>query len=118
MRFEHQAFNPILQALPERFECPLSVLNGIEGLLDLLFKEAFDTKPVRQEVLDRLFEVLLIDVLRVVLARADGVSGLLRSTMHPQMSKVLAAIHANPAHHWSLEALAQVGYRKDSCVNE
>ena len=108
MRFEHKAFNPILFALPPRFECPLSALTGADNLLNLLFSEAFDQKPGRQEVLDRLFEVLLIDVLRVVLARADTEPGLLRSLNHPQISKTLAAIHANPAQEWSLDALAQL----------
>ena len=108
MRFKHQAFNPILQALPSRFECPLSALKGVEGLLDLLFKEAFDTKPGRQEVLDRLFEVLLIDLLRVVIVEQENVSGLLRSLTHPQISKAVAAIHADPAHQWSLETLAEL----------
>ncbi len=107
MRFEHKTFNPILLALPERFECPLSSLKGAGNLLELLFNEAFDSKPGRQEVLDRLFEVLLIDVLRIVLANPDGTPGLLRSLLHPQISKVLAAIHAEPTRDWSLDVLAR-----------
>ncbi|MET3108371.1 AraC-like DNA-binding protein [Oxalobacteraceae bacterium GrIS 2.11] len=106
MRFEHMAFNPILLALPERFECPLSALKGTETLLELLFSEAFDVRPGRQEVLDRLFEILLIDVLRVVLAREETAPGLFRSLLHPQISKALNAIHKDPGQDWSLEALA------------
>ena len=108
MRFEHKAFNPILFALPERFECPLRLLTGAENLLDLLFNEAFETKPGRQEVLDRLFVVVLIEVLRVVLARPEVSPGLFRSLLHPQISKALTAIHTEPSHDWSLAELAQV----------
>ena len=108
MRFEHQTFNPILRALPARFSCPLHDLHGAEALLTLLFGEAFDNKPGRQEILDRLFEVLLIDVLRAVLAKEDRDPGLLRSFTHPQISKALAVLHAEPARQWSLETLADV----------
>ncbi len=108
MRFEHKAFNPILFALPERFQCRLSALKGADTLLSLLFNEAFDDRPGRQEVLDRLFEVLLIDVLRIVLAQPDAAPGLFRSLLHPQLSKALAAIHADPTQNWSLDALAQL----------
>ena len=112
MSFEHRAFNPIAMALPARFQCALSDFEGSEALLGLLFDEAFSDRPGRQDVLDRLFEVVLIDVLRVALARqseADGAgSGFLRSLSHPQLSKALAALHAEPARDWSLGSLAEV----------
>jgi len=115
MHFEHKAFNPILYALPERFECPLSMLTGAEPLLGLLFGEAFDARPGRQEVLDRLFEVLLIDVLRIVLSRPDAAPGLFRSLLHPQLSRALTAIHSDPTKDWSLDALARfVGMSRSS----
>lgn len=108
MRFEHKAFNPISFALPARFQCPLSAFKGADALLGLLFAEAFDDRPGRQDVLDRLFEVLLIDVLRVALSQRDAEPGLFRSLQHPQLGKALNAIHADPTRDWSLDALAQV----------
>ena len=108
MSFEHQAFNPILLSLPARFQCALSDFAGSEALLGLLFEEATASRPGRQDVLNRLFEVVLIDVLRVALLRQDQASGFLRSLSHPQLSKALAAMHAQPAHDWSLDALAGV----------
>ena len=59
-------------------------------------------------MLDRLFEVVLIEVLRVVLARPEVSPGLFRSLLHPQISKALTAIHTEPSHDWSLAELAQV----------
>ena len=118
MSFEHKAFNPIVMALPARFQCALSDFEGSEALLGLLFDEAFADRPGRQDVLDRLFEVVLIDVLRVALARqaeVDGADskpsaggGFLRSLSHPQLSKALAALHAEPARNWSLDQLSDV----------
>lgn len=108
MRFEHKAFNPISFALPARFECPLSAFGRADVLLGLLFGEAFDEQPGRQDVLDRLFEVLMIDVLRVVLSQRDAEPGLFRSLLHPQLGKALNAIHADPTRDWSLDTLAQL----------
>ena len=106
MSFEHKAFNPISFALPARFECALVDFAGAEALLGLLFDEAFAQRPGRQDVLNRLFEVVLIDVLRVALRSRDASSGFLQSLQHPQLGKALAAIHAEPARQWSLSLLA------------
>lgn len=108
MHFEHKAFNPISFALPERFICPISSFRGADTLLSLLFSEAFDEKPGRQEVLDRLFEVLLIDLLRIVMAQKDAQPGLFRSLVHPQLGKALTAIHEDPTQDWTLDSLAQL----------
>jgi AraC-like DNA-binding protein len=109
MSFEHQAFNPVALALPARFACPLHDLEGSRALLALLFEEAFAQRPGRQEVPNRLFEVVLIEVLRVALARQDTAGGgFLRSLSHPQLGKALAAMHATPAQDWTLDTLAEV----------
>ncbi|MEB0137654.1 MULTISPECIES: AraC family transcriptional regulator [unclassified Undibacterium] len=108
MRFEHKAFNPISFALPARFQRPISAFPGADTLIELLFHEAFSEKPGRQDVLDRLFEVLLIDVLRVAMAEQDKEPGLFRSLQHPQLGKALTAIHTDPAKQWSLDTLAQL----------
>ncbi len=114
MSFEHKTFNPLALALPARFECSLSAFDGSRAVLGALFDEALHERPGRQDVLNRLFEVVLIDVLRNALAHPAGngtgsdSAGLLRSLQHPQLSKTLAAIHADPANDWSLDALADV----------
>lgn len=106
--FEHKAFNPIAMALPVRFECFLSELGGMQPLLGVLFAEAFSDRPGRQEVLDRLFELVLIELLRLTVARGSEHTGILSALGHPQLGKALAAIHADPARSWTLEAMAEV----------
>jgi len=105
--FEHKTFNPIALALPPRFLCDLSELSSMELLLSVLFAEAFSDRPGRQEVLNRLFEVVLIELLRVTVERGDAGTGFLRALGHPQLSKALTAIHADPARKWTLDALAE-----------
>ena len=104
--FEHRAFNPIALALPARFQCHLSQLGGVEPLLSVLFAEAFSDRPGRQEVLDRLFEILLIELLRVTVARGETGTGFLRALGHPRLSKALTAMHTDPAREWTLDSMA------------
>ena len=106
--FENKTFNPIALALPARFHCLLSEMRGAEALLSCLFAEAFAERPGRQEVLNRLFEVLLIELLRITIARDGDSVGFLRALSHPQLSRALNAIHAEPARAWSLEAMAEL----------
>jgi len=106
VRFSHAAFNPIVTALPARLVRPLDALPTSAPLLGLLFSEAFGERQGRQEVLNRLFEVVLIELLRSYLAEAGANAGLLRGLGHPQLARALDAMHTHPAHAWTLDALA------------
>lgn len=108
VHFEHRSFNPIALALPARFESPLARLPASERLHALLFAEAFDDRPARQEVLNRLFELVLIELLRTALIADPTSSGLLRGLGHERIGRVLAAVHAEPARAWPLEDLATI----------
>lgn len=105
--FNNQAFNPITLALPARFQCGLSELEDSHVLLELLFGEAFAQRPARSEVLNRLFELVLIQLLRTTIARGGSDVGFLRGLAHPLLSKALNEIHAYPEREWTLESLAQ-----------
>lgn len=104
--YENSAFNPIALALPARLQCPLDQLQAMRPLLDVLFAEAFGDRPGRQEILNRLFEVVLIELLRLAVSRSDAAAGFLRGLAHPQLTKALTSIHAEPAREWTLESLA------------
>lgn len=106
--FDHMAFNPVAQALPARFVCPLIELDSAGASIELLFGEAFAARPARQEVLNRLFEIVLIELLRAAIRRGDASAGFLRGLAHPRVSKVLNSVHAAPGREWSLEAMAAV----------
>jgi AraC-like DNA-binding protein len=106
VEFDHQAFNPIASALPPRFQCGLDEIEESRALLDLLFGEAFAQRPGRAEVLNRLFELVLIQLLRTTITRGGGNASFLRGLAHPQLRKALNQVHGHPEQNWSLEGLA------------
>ena len=101
------AANPIASALPA-FTClGLDELDGAEGLLALLFEEAFQQNCGRQAMLDHLFEAVLIKILRQLMVEGRTDSGMLAGLAHPQLRNALVAIHDEPATDWSLDTLAE-----------
>ncbi|WP_226646816.1 AraC family transcriptional regulator [Microbulbifer variabilis] len=106
LSFDGGQYNPLAVALPAFVCLPLSDLPGAKPLLDLLFEEAFAQNCGRQAMLDRLFEVVLIQVLRHLMEDGRTQAGLLAGMAHPRLRLSLIAIHERPAHNWSLEELA------------
>jgi AraC-like DNA-binding protein len=100
--------NPISRALPA-FTClPLAELRGAEAVLELLFDEAFAQRCGRLAVVDRLFDVVLILLLRHLLDSGHITDGPLAGLGHPQLAKALVAMHDDPAKPWTLDSLAAV----------
>jgi AraC-like DNA-binding protein len=108
LSFEGGEANPIAAALPPFVCLPLAKLPGSEALLQLLFAEAGAHYCGRQAMLDRLFEVLLIQVLRQLMEQGQMQAGMLNGLAHPQLRRALVAMHEAPGRDWSLEDLAGV----------
>ena len=106
LHFSGGEANPIAAALPDVTCLPLAALDGAGAVLALLFEEASRQYCGRQAVLDRLFEVLLIQVLRHLMANGETGFGMLAGLSHPRLRRALVAMHAEPARPWSLDALA------------
>jgi AraC-like DNA-binding protein len=107
VEFRAGAINPIAQALPPVVVMPLAELAGAAPVLELLFAEAFAQRCGRQAVVDRLFEVVLIQILRTLMDRSTVAHGLLAGLAHPKLAKALVALHTAPARDWTLERLAR-----------
>lgn len=106
LRFEGGSSNPIAATLPAVVCIPLAQLHGADSVLALLFDEAFDQRCGRKAVLDRLFEVVLIQILRNLMESEQTQLGMLAGLAHPRLRNALIAMHARPAEEWSLDALA------------
>jgi len=106
--FEGGAANPLVNALPACVCIPLSRLPHSLSVLTLLFTEAQANYCGRQALLDRLFEVLLIQLLRHLMETGSAHIGLLAGFAHVQLRRAIVAIHQAPEADWSVERLAEV----------
>jgi len=107
LRFEGGTANPLLAGLPEAVYLPLERLPESVPVLTLLFSEASSTKCGRQRILDSLFEVLLVQILRELMEQSVVGTGMLAGMGHQKLRKALVAMHDEPAKSWPLEELAQ-----------
>lgn len=103
--FNMGSMNPIAAALPPIVLIPLPEL-GADALLETLFREAFAQGCGRQHIVNRLFEVVIILILRTLMNRSLVEAGMLAGLAHPQLAKALIALHEAPAKNWPLEKLA------------
>lgn len=106
--FEGAAANPIVTALPASVYFPLAKLPDSLSILTLLFTEAAAQNCGRQAMLDRLFEVLMIQVLRQLMEDGRAQVGLLAGLAHPQLRRAIVAIHEAPEKDWTVEELASI----------
>ena len=104
--FEGGASNPIASALPDSVCLPLSSLPDSISVLTLLFAEAEANNCGKQVLLDRLFEVLLIQLLRQLMQSGFANVGLFAGLAHTQLQKAIVAMHQTPDKSWSVEELA------------
>lgn len=111
--------NLLASSLPDWFCVPLKKLGGAEGVLSLLHDEAFKNDCGRQAVLDRLFEVILIYVLRLMVQQHGLQPGLLAGMAHPRLRTVLMSLHEDSAREWTLESMAALaGMSRSVFANE
>jgi len=108
LRFDSGASNPIVRALPDVLCLPLDAIPGAHGVLALLFEEALAQRCGRVALVNRLFEVLLIQILRERMESGQVQVGLLAGLGHPRLRHALVAMHEAPAKDWSLDELAAV----------
>ena len=105
--FNAGAANPIARALPKIVIMPLNEVDGAAPVLEVLFREAFANAACgRGHIVNRLFEVVLILILRTLMNRGTVEEGLLAGMAHPRLAKALVAIHESPHKSWSLDQLA------------
>lgn len=100
------AGNPIAEGLPDLIVLPLANHPSLAPVCDMLFAEAFAEAGGRQTALDRLFDYLLILIVRHAVASGLVDGGVLAGLSDPRLARALTAIHDAPGRPWSLEDLA------------
>ncbi|MGJ7442171.1 AraC family transcriptional regulator [Aquipuribacter sp. MA13-6] len=95
----------LLGALPRLVHLPPGALDS--PLLPMLDDAVVTDEPGQAAVLDRLFDLLLVAVLRAWLARQEpGRGGWWTAQGDPVVGPALRLIHDDPAHPWTIAGLA------------
>ena len=107
VKFGVGMLNPLIASFPEPFMVPLDALPELAPALNLLFSEASSELPGRQTALDRLFEYVLVLLIRSALNALLVDSGVLLGLADERLGKAIEGMHKHPETDWSLEQLAQ-----------
>jgi len=109
LEFAGGAMNPVARALPPLIVLPLARVEGLDAALSLLFAETERVRCGQRLLADRLFEVVLIQLLRWMLdhpTEAGIQAGLITGLSDPRLARTLVAMHEAPGEAWSLERMA------------
>ncbi|MET0311000.1 MAG: AraC family transcriptional regulator, partial [Burkholderiaceae bacterium] len=108
--FDGGAQNPLAKALPSLIALPLAKVEGLDASLALLFAETDRVRCGQRLLADRLFEVVVLQLLRWLLdhpGEAGIRPGLINGLSDPRLARVLVALHETPGEAWTLERMAE-----------
>lgn len=106
--FEDGGANPLAWALPDRMHIPLHDLPSLHQTLEIVFAEAAALSQGRDVLLERLCDVLMIQIVRHEFDQGNLDAGVLAGLTDRQLAPVLNAMHAQPDAPWQLQALATI----------
>lgn len=107
VRYDAGMDNAITQSFPDVVAIPLGGETGLAPILALLFAEAGAQHTGRQVMLDRLCDVLLIQIVRHVVGNGRIRQGILAGLAHPRLGKVLVELLDAPGKDWTLDVMAE-----------
>lgn len=103
--------HPLLRDLPEVVHLPAAPGRnpGLRAMVDLLGAELYEARPGATAVAPSLVDALLVYLLRAWMSGSEGTATSWSAALtDPEMSRVLAAMHADPRRGWTVEQLAAV----------
>jgi len=112
-------FNPLLAALPRVIQVPGSTLgpdSWVTAFLRAVVTESNQKRPGGEAVLQRMSEMLFVEVLRRHIdSLPQEQTGWLAGMRDPAVGRALALLHDKPGEAWTLEHLSeQVGLSRSS----
>jgi AraC-like DNA-binding protein len=110
LKFDGGSYNPLTRALPPLIALPLARVSSLNMALELLFAETDHVRCGQRLLVDRIFEVVVIQLMRWLLDHPQeaGVRpGFITGLSDPRLARVLVAMHDAPGEAWSLERMAE-----------
>lgn len=108
VNFNSANHHSVINSLPQFIYHPINQTDKIGSTASWLFEEAFSDDIGRQALLDKLSDVFLLQVIRKVMKKGILLQGVLSAYVHPQLSKVIDAIHSKPNYNWTLDTMANI----------
>jgi AraC-like DNA-binding protein len=98
----------LLEALPPILTLSAAADDPLHDVIGLLSSELAASAPGQQTVLDRLLDVLLVLAMRAGFQRNEHAPRWYQASADPRLGPALSAMHADPAHPWTVPELAAV----------
>jgi len=107
--FNQNYWNPLVEALPEYVILPTldSRETTLGKVISALINESEKNEIGSEAIIDRLADILFIEVLRAYIKKESSNSGLVAIT-DPKISRVLEEIHTDPGKNWQVENMAAI----------
>lgn len=106
VRYDAGGENPITQSFPAVVVIPFSALRRLDTTLAAMFAEAGESNPGRQVMLDRLCDILLIQIVRFALEQDIVQHGVLAGLAHPRLARLLVELLDDPREPWTVDSMA------------
>ncbi len=98
--------NPLAAALPQKIVISVDGEDSLKNLALLILEEVEDQRCGRHSTLQRLFEVLVVMLLRQAMKKHADKIGLIAGLYDKRICKAIIAIHERPEFDWHIEDLA------------
>jgi AraC-like DNA-binding protein len=115
-------FNPLLASLPRVLRVPGSLFGAeswVPTFMRTVMAESRTKRPGGEAVLERMSEVLFVEVLR---RHADSLpaeqTGWLAGMRDPTVGRALSMLHAKPSEPWTMELLSEGAGLSRSSLHE
>ncbi|MEX0960195.1 MAG: AraC family transcriptional regulator [Burkholderiales bacterium] len=108
-QFERDSTHPLLSALPGFMHVRANDsgdAGALHSIIDLMHLETRLTRVGAQAAVNRLAELLFIQIVRAYVNQAGVENGLLSALGDPQISAALGHMHRSPGENWTLATLA------------
>jgi thiosulfate/3-mercaptopyruvate sulfurtransferase len=117
--FSQNYWNPLIDALPEYIILTAqdSRDTTLGNIIEALISESEGKKIGGEAIIDRLADILFIEVLRAYVSRTHSNSGLV-AVSDPKISLALSEFHEDPGRNWSVQNLAEVACLSRSAFAE
>ena len=118
VNYDREAEHPIFDALPEVIHFPkIKTDEPIWMTVALMNSEILRIDSIDNPIIDRLTEVLFLQLLYHYAQNNEGANGFLAALKDRRLHQAITLIHQMPAHDWSLESLGnQVGMSRATLV--